>query len=155
MNCRACGSDRLRKLSLVYESGLSFTQSTTRGIGVGVGAMVGGGQTSGSQMTALSARAAPPARKQYSAQLALGAAAGALAFAYPIAWIAAVLFFAVAAQAIHWNSTTWPQLYSSWGELFMCERCGATSLPSTEPIAVRAASTTSISSKGPGNVLPG
>jgi len=31
MDCPTCGSDALRKLSLIHESGLSFTTSTTQG----------------------------------------------------------------------------------------------------------------------------
>jgi len=116
---------------LIHESGLSFTTSTTQGVGIGTGLLVGRGVSQGTQMTALSARAAPPWRRQYGAQvaLAIGAALAAVAFSIPALWIGVVVFGAAAVVSMRWNATVWPHLYAMWDRRFLCERCGSVCEP--------------------------
>ncbi|HEV7390099.1 MAG TPA: hypothetical protein VGO08_00535, partial [Burkholderiales bacterium] len=108
----------------MFEHGLTMVSTSTSGVGVGIGAMVGAARTRGHHVTAVSARAAPPRRRDYGPQLALAVGCFLLGFPYHIVWIGAVLFGIAVAVAVDWNRREWPSLYSTWDAKYMCERCG-------------------------------
>lgn len=121
MVCTECGSNDVRKLSLVFEHGLTL-----------VGARAGAGSTTRARalnVTAVSARAAPPRRKDASVQVALAIGCLLLGFAFHVLWIGAVVFGIAAFISIEWNNREWPALHAAWDAQYMCERCGAVGIP--------------------------
>jgi hypothetical protein len=138
MRCQACASDAVRKLPLVYESGLSFVRTGTVGIGVGAGLLLGGARSRGTQVSALAARVAPPAERQVGVPLALTIGSALFVPSQPAALILVMIFGAVLAYSFVWNRQTWPRLYATWAESYLCERCGWVGFPATDPVAVAA-----------------
>ncbi|MDP9024624.1 MAG: hypothetical protein M3N13_04500, partial [Candidatus Eremiobacteraeota bacterium] len=132
MFCRNYGSDQIRRLALVYQHGLTFINTRTSGVGIGTGVIAGAGRTHGHHMTAASASAAPPARRNSTPQVALAIGCFCLGFPYHIVWIGAMVFGIAAAISIDWNRREWPRLYSTWDAKYMCDRCGAVDFPASE-----------------------
>jgi hypothetical protein len=63
--CQSCHGSAIRKLSLVYESGLTFTSSSMAGVGGGLGGVgIGVGRSKGTHVTAVAMKAAPPLKKR-------------------------------------------------------------------------------------------
>jgi hypothetical protein len=135
MACAQCKSANIQKLSLVHEGGASAIAATTVGAGIGTGGLGAGiGQTSGTQVTTLSARAAPPQR-----QAALGQAAystlAILIFSLFWHWLLWLLILPPLAvfAAYYYNNHQWPALWDAWDKKYMCLRCGAIMEPHIEP----------------------
>jgi len=138
--CAKCGSAEVRRLSLIYQEGLAIinTSSQTSGaaFGSGGGASFGSAstRTTGTQQTALSKQAAPPAKKHTILWGALAAFLGFLALGGLSDFSVSVLFFAglavlagrMSLKAKAYNATTFPELYARWERSFMCNRCGET-----------------------------
>lgn len=131
MYCGQCASDQLQKASLVYESGLSFINTTTTGVGGGFGGIGGGvGRTSGTQVSAISAKAAPPRKAKV---------VGPIVFFFVMLMIAlsgSLYFLIIPAltgifivRGISYNRSKFPGEYATWDALYMCHRCGAFTKP--------------------------
>lgn len=145
LNCPSCKNENTQKLSAVYESGLSNTQSKTRGAGLGLGrgglsVGVGTASTSGISQTAASQRAAPPQKKTFLKPLLkiFGLAVVAafvssamhmtgLEIVVQLAWIAGSVAWIY--YALRYNATTWVALNEEWHSAFMCQRCNHVFLP--------------------------
>ena len=128
LDCPACCSRQTKRLSVVYEQGLSNinTSSNTGGVGVGFGGL-------GVSQTALSQKAAPPAKMGYAKPLVTIFVVYAFLNIFDsqganIANILAAgwLCCSVAAIAIvsSYNAKTWPTLKAVWGSTYLCGRCG-------------------------------
>ena len=151
MFCRQCGSDHVRKLSLVFETGMTHVATRTSGIGIGPGVMVGAARTKGVHLTAVSQRAAPPAHKNAGATVGWALGLGLLGGAYHWIWLIALFVLAAGISQASWNRTTWPKLYGEWNRFFMCERCGWIGAPMPVRPNIPA---TPIRLTSPGTALP-
>jgi hypothetical protein len=99
MQCPACGSDDVRRLSIVFSSGLTLTQSASIVAG-GAGGHAAGGVavTGGRQVTALARQAAPPKYHDVTIPTVLGVLFGVvtlMAFAASVGLGLFLLIFAV------------------------------------------------------------
>ena len=138
--CTQCGSDQVRRLSLIYEEGLAIINTQSHGSGVAFGS--GGGaafgststRTTGTQQTALSKKAAPPAKK-HTILWAIAAAfvgfltIGGLAnFSLMTVVFGGLTYLAVmqTLKAKAYNTAVFPAEHARWEQSFMCNRCGAT-----------------------------
>jgi len=118
MTCGNCTSADIRKLSLVYESGLTF-----------VGVSSGGKTIRGQNMTAVSLKAAPPARRGLVGWFLLFFLS-AIFIQFSLWWIlGAVVGLGKFVEHLMWNTRTYPILYRQWDAAYMCERCGAMGEP--------------------------
>jgi hypothetical protein len=131
--CTKCGSAEVRRLSLIYEEGLSHSagQSQTAFGGGGFGTTASTFSTSTSQ-TALSKKAAPPTKKH---TILLAMLAGFLGFC-TVAGIANFSFWALVfggltylvvmktLKAKAYNAMSFPEERARWERSFMCNRCG-------------------------------
>jgi hypothetical protein len=141
--CPKCSSPEVRKLSLIYNEGLSIINTVSHGSGVAVGA--GGGmafgshssQTTGRQQTALSKQAAPPGGKHWILWSSCAAIFGLMSLsslAHPgfgllvmIGITAAAVRFALKGK--EYNAEVLPGLLARWEQSFMCNRCGEKFVP--------------------------
>ena len=146
VECPRCNSEQVQKLSVIYESGVAVINTTSAGYGIGAtGQGLGGGfgaaATRGVQVTALAAKAAPPARRNAGRPAIWMLFCGFLPFMlhwfdsnglgpptppivmYSSFGIAAFAFLILVSNAF-WNSTEWPKLYRHWERMYMCNRCG-------------------------------
>lgn len=137
MYCTQCNSGEIRKLSLVFESGLSHTSSRTTGVGFGLGGGLGIGsaRTHGTAVTATAAKAAPPQRRPLTWPIISlivfglwGLAPHAQAM-FVLAAIAAIIVF----NRHRLNTQVWPGLYDTWDRSYLCERCGSMMIPAMQP----------------------
>ncbi|HTA39963.1 MAG TPA: hypothetical protein VK760_12850 [Candidatus Acidoferrales bacterium] len=150
MFCANCQSDKLQKLSLVHESGITHSSGAVGGVGVGVGVGmggigigVGGGTTSGISVNATARRAAPPARRTTSGSLWFAICAIAVVIAIVNhAWVVAAIFAGFGVWAIftvrtcnEWNRTEFPRLWATWDAAYLCLRCGTMAAPLMAPAA--------------------
>lgn len=135
--CPKCTSTEVRKLSLIYNEGLStiHTQSTSVGSGVAGGGMAFGSASThsvGRQQTALSKQAAPPDKKRWLLWSAAAVFVGLISLGnitHPGLWTliglgitAMSVKFAVSGR--RYNLDVHPGLYQKWEQSFMCNRCG-------------------------------
>ncbi len=138
LNCPACRSRQTARLSVVYEQGLSNinTSSNTGGVGLGFGGLgvgIARSRTRGVSQTALSQKAAPPAKMGCAKPLVTifvvyaflnifdsqGAnVANALAAGWLCCSVAAITIVS------NYNSKTWPPLKAVWDRTYLCGRCG-------------------------------
>lgn len=143
MNCPKCAGPDFQALSFIYQQGLSFTDTSSAGLGLaGRGVGVFGAKTKGTTTTALALQAAPPAKKRTGTLVFLTIVSLLLIGATPFALIGVGLFGFAAFGMISWNKKEWPALYDAWLQRFMCLRCGTivASLPNI-PIMREAIST--------------
>lgn len=136
MYCTQCNSDQLRKLSLVFESGLSHTSSRTTGVGFGLGGGLGVGsaRTHGTSVTATAAKAAPPRKRPLTwpiIALIVFGLWGTTPKSYEML-IVAVIAAIVVYNRYRFNSQVWPGLYNTWDRSYLCERCGAMMIPAMQ-----------------------
>ncbi len=140
LRCPTCGSDEVRRLSVVYADGLDTV--TTAGLSKPAGH--GAGHHSERETTAsasttqslASAQAAPPARREpllvgcvavicmLLAGTVLGLIAsvpGFLVGAGVVGWI----FWRQLKTARRWNAEEYPALLARWQRTFRCDHCGA------------------------------
>jgi hypothetical protein len=129
MSCHNCNSGDIRKLSLLYESGVSFIDSKMTGFVVGTGIGVGVGRNRGTQTNALSVRIAPPQAKKYRAAVVWAIVLFFLGGTWHWLWIPTVGCVIVAFQASKWNREQLPRLQQQWASSFMCSRCGWIGIP--------------------------
>ena len=154
LSCTQCGSENVKKLSVVYSEGMQSVNLTSAGAfsGGGVpfaGAGVGGAKTWGEMQSFLSEKAAPPQKLPYVRlwpfmfyQLFFGALVGLFnefVYAIPrnnISMTLLVLLFLVypvykGYKAHQFNTKDWPVCFEIWQHSFHCSRCDTTFL---EPV---------------------
>jgi hypothetical protein len=132
MFCAHCEGSDLRKLSLVYESGLSFTQSSMSGVGVGLGGpAIGVGKSKGTQISALAAKAAPPAKQRIGGYIAFTIVCLFLVAFSNWWWLGVAIGATIVFGTIRYNRITWRALFAQWDAQYMCNRCGSIGLPVT------------------------
>lgn len=161
MQCPRCQGPDFQALSFIFQSGLTYNQSSSSGVGGLAGGGVGayGGKIKGTSTTALAMRAAPPVKKKYGWFIGLAIVSFFFVSSYAAASLGVALFGFLAYRQIKWNKTTWPGLYDGWLHQFMCTRCGSivdsleAATPQSERIAVQTNQPTPLSSDDPG-VLP-
>lgn len=147
LTCPGCGTEDIRKVSLIYENGVQKTRSKTLfgggllgllGPMLGLGAAV----TRGTNKTLTAERLGPP-QKMHPVLSAVIVFLGMLFFAFPVVILIGAsisravegifgMIFTVALfglpiwifiHGMHYNSQ-YPELLEKWNGLFMCERCG-------------------------------
>lgn len=149
LRCPQCGSDDVRRLSVVYASGLSSLESSSSLVGVGVGdggevgIAAGGASTSGIQQTALAKAAAPPIPHTVSwgAPGGVGCVVGMFVAALVgtafnsgepvlVIWIIVGVVVAKLAydsnykEAKKYNDAVYRPKKAIWDRSIMCMRCG-------------------------------
>jgi len=135
LNCPKCNSENTQKLSITYQGGISNNQSEIVGLGVGRG--IGGGvaTATGTSITDLAQRYAPPAKKSLSLThvgliLFVGLIlSGFFSFSFLIA-IAIVIGIYIS-NAKH-NSEVFPAEFAEWDGKFLCLRCENVFTPSVQ-----------------------
>lgn len=133
MYCSQCNSGDVRKLSLVYESGLSHTSSRTTGMGFGLGGGIGVGaaKTHGTSLTATAAKAAPPQKRPLLWPIIMLLIFGLWGIEphQQAALIVALIAAIIIVNRYRFNTQQWPQIYDRWDRSYLCERCGAMMIP--------------------------
>ena len=134
MQCADCRSDDIRKVSLLYESGLSYIDTRSSGVGVGagiggVGVGVGRGRNRGTQTTALSMKLAPPQKCEYGKELVGAILCFMFAVSYWWLVIIGIALIVPVYQRIQWNRLRYPYELEMWRQRFMCQRCGWIGVP--------------------------
>jgi hypothetical protein len=148
--CQKCGSIDLKKVSLVYQDGLSQVKSRSRLIGLLFGAsgpaiVTGTSVKHGILQNELSRSLNPPVKWSYAKLVAGSFALTCVAlFAYivfvsasapPVSTLPVELyvFLAPAAfvflAALFWrhNHLVYPSEYAAWDRSYLCQRCGTVS----------------------------
>jgi hypothetical protein len=142
LQCTSCGGADIQRLSLVYQSGTSDIQTTTRGSSTGIG-FAGGGRlgvgtavsshkTRGTQMTELAKRAAPPAKSMAFGWVAIGIIAAIILSALNSGFLAVLALAGcgfLAYRGFTHNANVYPGLKSAWEQSWLCHRCGDTFTP--------------------------
>lgn len=150
LQCPKCGSTDLRKVSLVYQDGLSHTKAKGRHVGFlfggpGPAIVTGTSVKRGMLQSELSKSLKPPAKWSY-AKLVAGSflLTCAALFAYivfasasapPVSTLPVKLYVFLAPVAfvlltvLFWrhNHLVYPRLFAEWDRSFLCQRCGTIS----------------------------
>jgi hypothetical protein len=150
LRCPDCNSADLKRLSLVYQEGLSRVNTRSRLLALvfgegGPDLVVGRAATHGVQQTELSRTRKPPVKWSYRRLifrattltfLALGAYIVFVALGTPpvstlplklYVFLAPVVFLVLALAVWRHNHLTFPKEYARWDRSFICQRCGAVS----------------------------
>jgi hypothetical protein len=150
LQCQKCGSTDLRKVSLVYQDGLSQMKSRSRLVGFvfggpGTGIVTGTSVKHGMLQSELSKSLSPPVKWSYAKLIAGSFALTCLVmFAYivfvsasdpPVStlpvklyvFLAPVAFLLVAFAMWRHNHLVYPRAYNEWDRSFICQRCGTIS----------------------------
>jgi len=133
--CPVCGSENTQKVSLIYESGTSSTNSSSLGIGIsGHHKAIGVANTSSNTQSDLAKRCAPPKKRGTTEQgvwtllgiiPAIGIATVFNSDALGIA-VWTLLFAALLAStrsAARYNRDIYPRRYDAWAKRMLCLRC--------------------------------
>jgi hypothetical protein len=150
--CPKCQCDDVRRLSVLFESGLAHGTSAGNVSAWGPGGLTLGSATGNStSQTALSMRAAPPAKRSYlrligygfvlvfAVQIALRVLGSSERMFVACSYAAVGIGVLMLALAVRFNWTEWPKRYERWQASFMCGRCGHVYLPQGESGTVQAA----------------
>jgi fatty acid desaturase len=152
--CQKCGSTDLKKVSLVYQDGLSQTKSRSRLVGLlfgaqGPGIVTGTSVRQGVLQSELSKSLNPPTKWSFTKLVAGSFVLTCLAlFAYivfasasapPVStlpvklyvFLAPVAFLFVAFATWRHNHLVYPRAYNKWDRSFICQRCGTISSHNT------------------------
>jgi hypothetical protein len=148
LRCPKCNSTDLKKVSLAYQEGLSYSKARTRMRGVLVGSsgpdiVVASAATKGTHETALSKRLSPPKKWSYLKPLV---GLGVLSFVALVVYIHSVMSSTSTASSVPvklygvivscvfaflvlvtWrhNHSTFPRECAEWDRSLICQRCGA------------------------------
>lgn len=138
MQCTQCNSDNVQKLSVVYQSGTSQINTTSRTFGSGVGFGGGGGlfgvgsastKTTGQSQSHLAAIASPPKKKGYMIPYVIIVLSIIAVMAKIITGGVFILPLALAVfliyRAFSYNKNQWPPKYQEWSKSWHCNKCGA------------------------------
>ncbi len=147
LRCPNCGSTDLKKVSLVYEEGLSrvTAKSRLRGVSLGDGGpnvIVGRATTRGTSQTRLSKKLEPPKKWSYAKLLLWAGIIALVLLIAHIRWVMSSpspvssipivmagvigLLAFVAALFMVWrhNQLAHPRLSAEWEASFVCRLCG-------------------------------
>ena len=126
--CGQCGSENVKRLSLIYRDGLSVVNTATAGAAVGRGGAAGfGAATAGTQQNLSSMGAAPPPKKSFGGALFIAfiglllLSTGGGATLIGLMMLGGGGYFAYA--AIAFNRDIFPGLMRDWENTFVCQRC--------------------------------
>ena len=136
MKCDKCGSEHTQRLEVLYEQGLSNTQSKSRGIGVGVagggigiGAM--GMKSDSSSISVFAQKAAPPNKASYKIQIIMLVLSYFILAGNPMfqIWFFIGLGLLITGAvltigAFRYNSRIYPELMRKWRDTWVCNQCG-------------------------------
>jgi DNA-directed RNA polymerase subunit RPC12/RpoP len=135
IRCPECGASDFRKLSVIYEDGVSVVETATSGVGISLSGSVGLGRakTTGTHRTLLAERAAPPDKMPLSGWTGLVVLVGfmfvasgqAIGFGLLLGLPALGWLF----YARYYNTKIWSPLYTEWQRRYMCDRCGSVFMP--------------------------
>ena len=114
--CPRCGSEEIRRLSLIHETGLASKTGNDS-----------------PHETVLSKQAAPPVKKPAgmwagAATVFAVVAVASLTKSEVLAMLAfgsVAIAIGFAAHAMTYNRLVFPRLYEQWAHSFMCNRCGS------------------------------
>jgi len=132
LHCPKCGSEHVRRLSLIYREGLAVVKTGTAGVGFGDDGMaVGGARTGGTQQSLASMGAAPPEERSLGGPIimilvGLVLFVAGLQGGLPAAFGGAVVAAAGAMWArgaSHYNGHVYPELHRQWEASYSCTRC--------------------------------
>lgn len=130
--CPHCQSDNVMKKSVVYEQGAYTSESKGSGIGIGlngsVSVITGSGTTT--NVTALAAKCAPPAKPNIINKFngliffSLGMAISWLRLNTILSWVlfGGIVFFMVKNHMK--KEAIWQQEMAEWNKDYVCLRCG-------------------------------
>jgi len=136
MNCPSCQTDNTQRLQIIYEGGTHNISLTSQSVGMAGGSNEGTGaglvttSTSGTSISQLAQKCAPPPKKSQSWPITLGTI-GVFMFLFSnglhimfsaFGLIGLALFLAKRNRA--YNTTVWPPLYATWQRSWHCNRCG-------------------------------
>lgn len=153
IHCERCGSDDVRKLRVIWESGTSTGTAKTTGVGFvgtedGFEPVVASGTTQISQTTTLAARCAPPDPRAYQPQgmggsLIVGVILGVVAIVFGGVtgnWLVVMILATMAAVFVMTGVKGAPKradiaagelayrtALEAWERRYYCFRCGSTS----------------------------
>lgn len=150
LECPKCGSIDLKKVSLVYQDGLSQMKARSRHFGfllgtAGPAIVTGTSVKHGILQSELSESLNPPARWSYAKLVGGSFVLTCFAlFAYVIfvsasappvstlpvklyVFLAPVAFVVLAALFWRHNNLVYPRQYAAWDRSFLCQRCGTVS----------------------------
>ena len=132
LHCPRCGSEHVRRLSLIYREGLALVNTGTTGVGMGGdGIAVGGARTGGTQQSLASLGAAPPEKRPMGGAIAM-IAVGLVALLVGASGSAGALVFGLVLAAVggmwaygssHYNGQVFPALHRRWETSYSCTRC--------------------------------
>ena len=150
LRCPNCNGTELKRVTLVYQEGLSHLKTRSLWWGWvfgegGPGVAAGRAVTRGAQQTELSRTVKPPVKRSYRRLifrsvtvtfLAAGAYIVFVAASTPpvstlplriYVFVAPVVFVALAFAAWRHNHLVYPMKCTEWDRSFLCQRCGAVS----------------------------
>ena len=134
MQCPSCGSENTQSFQMAYETGAQDNVSTSRTFGAGATpGKIGGGSavtvSSGTSMTKLAKRTAPPPYKSVGKSVAVMLFGGAFAGLFSGTLLAAIVACVAGVTAVlryQYNKQEFPSLYEKWKRSWVCHKCGAT-----------------------------
>jgi hypothetical protein len=147
LQCQKCGSTDLKKVSLVYQDGLSQVKTATRIGGfvlgqTGPGLFFGRAESRGVQQTDLSTALNPPSKWSYTrlagwaftvscasllAYIVFASASTPPVSTLPVklyVFLAPVAFVALVAVFWRHNHLVYPRQFAEWDRSYLCQRCG-------------------------------
>lgn len=150
LRCPDCNSTDLKRLSLLYQEGLSRVRTRSRLLALvfgegGPDLAVGRAATRGIQQTELSRTHKPPVKWSYRRLIFRAMALTFVALAAYIVFVASgtppvstlplklyvflapVVFLVLAFAVWRHNHLRFPREYAQWNRSFICQRCGAVS----------------------------
>lgn len=142
MKCPKCGGQHVQAVRVILQSGTTFSNGSVTGVGLGDGAGVFAGTTSGINQTTLAARFSPPKKPSKVEMIGAGVMALAsspwLAASGPDAmWrylnLALWATFAWFVWSYRKKSAVYKERYPNWKAMhdngFYCHRCGTSYFP--------------------------
>lgn len=132
MLCPKCGSDNTQRLQVVHEHGTQNISTTSSTVGGGYGGSFGAGaahtKTDGTSQSTMAQKAAPPAKKTLGIFIGM-IFIGLLCFNGGWGWIVFGLLLIAGGgfgikDAVAFNGNQWPQLFKTWEESWVCNKCG-------------------------------
>lgn len=132
LHCPQCGSEHVRRLSLIFREGLAVVNTGTAGVGMGTDRVaVGGAKTSSTRQSLASLGAAPPEKRSMGGAIAM-VVAGLVALMVGASGSAGALVFGLVLAAAggtwaygssSYNSNVFPGLHRRWETSYSCTRC--------------------------------
>lgn len=133
--CPHCGFEHIQRYELIYNQGVSSSDSTTFGIGYADSLGVGGAKTTTVTKSNLAKQVAAPQKKGYFwrfiAVLIMGGFIASIADACvkglgTYAFYASLIggIFLLYKLVYQWNRDVWPVAMDHWRRSYVCMRCG-------------------------------